>query len=217
LRYPDVVIAGEIKLRIVHCLMANPEADIEHIKTIRSHPQGFEQCRAFLDNHPEWSLEIRPTTADAVQSIVQDGKAALNVAAIASEAAAQAHGLKILKAGIENNPQNYTRFVIIARKVDGKQLVPPNRQNTRDDKASLVFSVKDEPGSLYKALSILSGKGINLSKLESRPIPGQPWNYLFYADISIPEETGMFEDAIKRLREETERDNFHVLGTYKSA
>jgi len=225
LRYPDVTIVGEIKLRIIHCLMANPGISIDKIKTIRSHPQGFAQCRIFLDKHPEWSFEIRSTTAEAVQSIVNDGESALNVAAIASEAAAQANGLEIIKSGIEDNPQNYTRFVIIARKVFGgangdgegsrQQLVPPNLREAKRDKASLVFSVKDEPGALYRALSILSGKGINLSKLESRPIIGQPWSYLFYLDVSIPEDRKTFDEAMKELQQETE--NFHFLGAYKGA
>ncbi|MDR2863992.1 MAG: 3-deoxy-7-phosphoheptulonate synthase [Spirochaetaceae bacterium] len=213
LRYPDNVIVGEIKLRIVHCLMAMEETNIENIKTVRSHSQGFAQCREFLDKHSEWNLEIWPTTTDAVQSIVKEGEGALAIAAIASEAAAKANNLKILKAGIENNPQNYTRFVIIARRQDGdRQLLPPGMENTAPNKASLVFSVKDEPGSLYECLKILSGEGINLSKLESRPILGQPWNYLFYVDVTIPPDQKVFERACKELKSKSEK--FHFLGSY---
>jgi 3-deoxy-7-phosphoheptulonate synthase len=216
LRYPDIAIVGEIKLRIVHCLMASEKTSIEQIKSVRSHPQGFAQCREFLDKHPDWNLEIWSTTADAVQSIAKAGDAALSVAAIASEAAAKAHNLKILKAGIENNPQNYTRFVIISRKQDGeKQFVPPALEGGEPDKASLVFSVKHEPGSLIRCLQILSGEGINLSKLESRPILGQPWNYMFYIDVSIPREKLVFERALQQLK--THSDNFHFLGAYRGA
>ncbi|MDR3325351.1 MAG: 3-deoxy-7-phosphoheptulonate synthase [Spirochaetaceae bacterium] len=217
LRYPDVAITGEIKLRIVHCLMAQEETSIERIKTVRSHPQGFAQCREFLDKHPQWNLEIWPTTADAVQSIAGGGTEALSIAAIASEAAAQAHKLTILKAGIENNPQNYTRFVLISRRGEGDaQIVPPAPAGVdAADKASLVFSVKHEPGSLIRCLQILSGEGINLLKLESRPILGQPWNYMFYVDVSIPPERSVFERALQQLK--THSENFRFLGAYRGA
>jgi 3-deoxy-7-phosphoheptulonate synthase len=210
--------------------MAGAGTTLETIKTVRSHPQGFAQCREFLDAHSGWNLEICPTTADAVQSISKeiksgsavDGVGATGVAAIASEAAARAHGLKIIKAGIENNSQNYTRFAIITRRLDGeKHLCPPHtsggqgtiKENIQADKASLVFSVKDEAGSLYECLKILSGNGINLSKLESRPILGQPWNYLFYIDVTIPAERVIFDRAIEELR--ARALNFHFLGAYK--
>jgi 3-deoxy-7-phosphoheptulonate synthase len=190
--------------------MAKPGAVLEDVKTVRSHAQGFGQCRAFLDTHPEWYLEIHPTTADAVLSISKED--ALNVAAIASEAAAKAHGLSILKAGIENNPQNYTRFVIIARKQEGRQLVPPALSGQSINKASLVFSVKDEPGALLKCLGALSGEGINLTKLESRPILGQPWSYMFYVDLTIPEDEIHFKKALEDLKKHAVM--LQILGVY---
>jgi 3-deoxy-7-phosphoheptulonate synthase len=215
LRYPDVIIVGELKLRIVHCLMAHEKTTIEQIKTVRSHAQGFAQCRCFLDKHPEWYLEIHPTTADAVFSIVKEGDDALFVAAIASEAAANAHGLKILKAGIENNSQNYTRFVIITRRQDGGQLVPPNMAGQKPNKASLVFSINDEPGALLSCLQILSCEGINLTKLESRPILGQPWNYLFYVDLTIPENETVLQTALEGLKKKAV--TLQTLGIYRAS
>ncbi|MDR2468091.1 MAG: 3-deoxy-7-phosphoheptulonate synthase [Spirochaetaceae bacterium] len=213
LRYPDIVIVGELKLRIVHCLMAIEGTTLSEIKTIRSHAQGFAQCRNFLDEHTEWYLETHPTTADAVLSIAKEKSR--TIAAIASEAAAKAHGLNILKAGIENNPQNYTRFVVISRKQDGKQLVPAALGAQKPNKASLVFSVADKPGSLLLSLQCLSGEGINMTKLESRPILGQPWNYLFYVDFTIPEDEGLLQKALEDLKKEAV--TMQVLGVYRAA
>ncbi|GHV91779.1 hypothetical protein AGMMS50268_22820 [Spirochaetia bacterium] len=219
LRYPDVAIVGELKLRIVHCLIGDEKASLDSITIVRSHPQGFAQCKEFLNKHPGWVLEPATTTATAVASIAREG--AVKVAAIAGEAAARAHGLKVLRDGIETNPLNYTRFVIIARRVGDRKesslrqgKVPPSLGSGKPNKASLVFSVSDEPGSLFACLKILSEKGINLSKLESRPIQGQPWEYLFYVDVSIPDAEGVFDSAIAELKSKT-RD-FHFLGAYRA-
>jgi 3-deoxy-7-phosphoheptulonate synthase len=212
LRYPDIAIVGELKLRIVHCLIADERADMDSIRIVRSHPQGFAQCKEFLDKHPDWTLEPATTTATAVASIAREG--AVKVAAIAGEAAAKAHGLKILREGIETNPLNYTRFVIIALRQGEKAPVPPSLGSDKPNKASFVFSVPDEPGSLFACLQILSEKGINLSKLESRPIQGKPWEYLFYVDVSIPEGEGDFDKVMAELKTKT-RD-FHFLGAYRA-
>jgi 3-deoxy-7-phosphoheptulonate synthase len=215
LRYPDIAIVGEIKIRIVHCLIADERASIESINVVRSHPQGFAQCRAFLDKHPEWHQEPHTTTATAVASILGEAAASVaTVAAIGGEAAAKAHGMKVLLSGIETNPLNYTRFVIISRRVGDNAPVPPSLGSDRPNKASLVFSVPDTPGSLFTCLKILSEQGINLSKLESRPITGQPWRYLFYVDVSIP-ETGAFTYIIEELKAKTE--DFHFLGSYRAS
>jgi 3-deoxy-7-phosphoheptulonate synthase len=213
LRYPDIAMAGELKLRIVHCLIGDEKADIEGVGIIRSHPQGFAQCRDFLDKHPGWILEPWNNTAAAAASIAREG--AVKVAAIAGEAAARAHGLKVLKQGIETNPLNYTRFVIISRKIGDKAALPPSLGSGPLNKASMVFSVSDEPGSLFACLRILSERGINLSKLESRPIQGKPWEYLFYADVSIPEAEQDFDRAVEELKTKT-RD-FHFLGRYRAS
>jgi 3-deoxy-7-phosphoheptulonate synthase len=218
LRYPDIAMVGELKLRIVHCLIGDEHAKIENISIVRSHPQGFAQCREFLDKYPDWQLEACNDTATAVASIAREG--ATKVAAIAGEAAAKAHGLKVLKTGIETNPLNYTRFVILARRngsdsgEDGAP-VPPSLGSGPPNKASLVFSVSDEPGSLFACLRIMSERGINLSKLESRPIQGKPWEYLFYVDVTLPEGAGIFNEFIGELKTKT-RD-FHFLGSYRAS
>ncbi|GHT95305.1 hypothetical protein FACS1894141_3650 [Spirochaetia bacterium] len=213
LRYPDIAMVGELKLRIVHCLIADERADIDTITIVRSHPQGFAQCQEFLDKHPQWQHETYNNTATAVLSIAREGT--LKVAAIAGEAAAKAHGLKVLRTGIETNPLNYTRFVIISRRVGDTAPVPPSLGSERPNKASLVFSVPDQPGALFTCLKILSERGINLSKLESRPIQGQPWEYLFYADVTVPETDGVFDSVIGELKTKTE--DFHFLGIYRAS
>ena len=130
--------------------------------------------------------------------------------------AAKIHGLKVLKAGIETNPLNYTRFLVIARNDENNCAPEPSGLSAgAPDKASLVFSTPNEPGSLYACLKILGDSGINLSKLESRPIPGKPWRYLFYADILIGDDKNVFNVAITELKKKTE--DFRILGTYRAS
>ncbi|MDR0551296.1 MAG: 3-deoxy-7-phosphoheptulonate synthase [Spirochaetaceae bacterium] len=221
-RYPDVAIAGELKLRIVHCLIAAKGASLETIKTVRSHSQGFAQCREFLDKHPNWRFETWNNTAAAVHSLASgtDGNPDLSIAAIASESAANLYGLSLLKTGIETNPQNYTRFVIIARRGSGETahrtagFGKAGWTSGEPDKASLVFSIKDEPGSLYPCLQILNTHGLSMTKLESRPILGQPWNYMFYVDISTGDSSKL-NAALGELENQTE--SLHFLGMYRAA
>jgi 3-deoxy-7-phosphoheptulonate synthase len=224
IRYPDIAIVGELKLRIVHCLIGAKDATLDSIRIVRSHPQGFAQCREFLDQHPEWRLEPTTDTAGAVASIAREHLS--QVAAIAGEVAAQLYGLKVLKEGIETNPLNYTRFFILSRRNKGNEMevpsllnrvaaVPPGYETQVPNKASVVFSTPNEPGSLFACLKILSERGINMSKLESRPIPGKPWRYMFYVDITIPEEEHLFDLAMEELKKKTE--DFRFLGAYRAS
>jgi 3-deoxy-7-phosphoheptulonate synthase len=214
LRYPDIAITGEIKIRVIHNLIVRPGAGWDTIKRVRSHPQALAQCKVFLDQR-NWRLEDWNNTASAVVSIAHEKEAPLAVAAIGSGIAAKLNGLVILKEGIETNPANYTRFAIISRGRDGAARRPPGSGGEPDDKASVVFSIKDEPGSLYSCLKVLSEKNINLSKIESRPIHGQPWHYLFYLDVNIPGERGIFDAAIRALQKKAEK--FYFLGSYRAA
>ncbi|MFQ3547497.1 MAG: 3-deoxy-7-phosphoheptulonate synthase, partial [Termitinemataceae bacterium] len=224
IRYPDIAIVGEIKLRIVHCLIGNQNASLDTIRVVRSHPQGFAQCKDFLDKHPEWILEPATDTGGAVASIARSGSP--EVAAIAGEVAARLYNLKIIKEGIETNPLNYTRFFMLSRRIQGTEhevpsllkqntLLPPGYETQMPNKASIVFSTPNEPGSLFACLKILSDRGINMSKLESRPIPGKPWRYMFYVDISIPEEEQIFDIAMEELKTKTE--DFQFLGAYRAS
>lgn len=224
IRYPDIAIVGEIKLRIVHCLIGAKNASLETIRVVRSHPQGFAQCKEFLDKHPGWILEPTNDTAGAVASISRENLS--DVAAIAGAVTARIYDLKILKEGIETNPLNYTRFFILSRRNSGNEteipsllrtgaFLPPGYESQVPNKASIVFSTPNEPGSLFSCLKILSERGINMSKLESRPIPGKPWRYMFYVDILIPEVEKIFDTAMEELKTKTE--DFCFLGAYRAA
>jgi 3-deoxy-7-phosphoheptulonate synthase len=214
IRYPDVSIVGELKLRIVQSLLCLPDAAVEDIRVVRSHPQSLGQCREYLEAHPDWKLEPCNDNGGAALSVAQGRDR--SVAAIAGEAAARIHGLKVLKAGIETNPLNYTRFVVIARSdrpVDAS--FPGGNDATKATKASIVFSTSNEAGSLFSSLKVLNERGINLSKLESRPIPGKPWRQMFYLDVSVPEDRGAFDSAMEELKTKTE--DFRFLGTYRAS
>jgi 3-deoxy-7-phosphoheptulonate synthase len=202
LQYPDVRIIGEQKIRIVHNLIGLPGARIEDIRRVYSHPQGLAQCGRFLDRY-RWERVAYYDTAGAVKLVAETG--AKENAAIASEEAARVYGLAILKQGLETNVQNYTRFVLIARD-EGAAPARPN-------KASVCFSVADLPGSLFRALQVLAERGLNMKKLESRPILGKPWQYLFYIDVDLPEDPAVFARTLAELKPVTE--DLRVLGVYR--
>jgi 3-deoxy-7-phosphoheptulonate synthase len=203
LQYPDVRIVGEQKIRIVHNLLGLPGTRLEDIRRVYSHPQGLAQCSHFLDGHP-WERVAHADTAGAARFVAQAGSK--ENAAIASEEAARVYGLALLKQGLETSVQNYTRFFAIAR--DEGQ-VP-----ARPTKASLSFAVADEPGALFHALAVLAQRGLNMKKLESRPILGKPWQYLFYIDVDLPDDPGVFPRALGELAPVTE--DLRVLGLYRA-
>ncbi len=209
LQFPDVKIIGEKKIRIIHNLIACPEARLEDIRKVYSHPQGIAQCSRFLDNYPSWERIAYYDTAASVEFIAEEGKK--DNAAIASEEAAAVYRMSILKPSIETNVHNYTRFVLIAREEEAEELWGKKEYN----KASLVFSTLDKPGSLYHALKALAEKGLNMKKLESRPIEGKPWEYMFYVDVELPEEISLFYESVEILKKET--DNLSILGLYRSS
>ena len=204
LRYPDIRIVGEKKIRIVHSLIGLPSVEIEDINKVFSHPQGLAQCAKYLEGHEEWELVPYYDTAGAVAFIAHEGKK--ENAAIAGRQAAEIYKMKILKEGIETNPQNYTRFFIITR-VGGENIQNP-------DRSSFVLSSLDKPGSLYLTLKILAEHQLNMKKLESRPFPGKPWEYMFYIDIELPDNQSVFKKAVDEIKKNT--DYFRILGIYKS-
>lgn len=193
-------VGGETQLRVIHCLIGLPEAQIDSIKEVYSHPQALGQCKTFL-RQMGWKLTPTYDTAGSVKMIKENGLQ--DRAAIASARAAEIYGMKILVRSIEDNNQNYTRFFILA-----KQDAPL----TGTDKTSIVFSVKHHPGALYDALKELAAKQINLTKIESRPTRQKPWEYNFYADFD-----GHHEDpAIKQALHSLEKAAIFVkiLGSY---
>ena len=172
----DVKVERETLLRIHHNLISISGATIGDIDRVFSHPVALAQCRRFLADHPRMEAFSFYDTAGSVKQLVElrDHHAA----AIASAAAAEYYGAQILESGIEDNPENYTRFFLVRRAREGVLDGPAN-------KMSLAFSVENRPGSLVEALSELKAMGTNLTKIESRPVHGKPWEYIFYVDCQI--------------------------------
>jgi len=208
LQYPDIKIVGEKKIRIVHNLIVLPEAGIEDIKRVYSHPQGLSQCTEFLEKYPKWEKVPYYDTAGSVAFIAKEGKR--ENAAIASAEAATVYKMKILKESIETNARNYTRFVIVTRD-RGEEA---GEVQGDFDKVSLVFSTIDKPGSLFLALKVLADRSLNMKKLESRPIPGKPWEYMFYVDVEFPNSMSTLREVVNELREQT--DDLRILGVYRT-
>ncbi len=204
LDYPDLHIVGEVQVRVSHCLLTIESATYEDIKTVISHPQALMQSSAFLDKYPSWLRQPFYDTAGSAAHVAatQD----TTTAAIASEGAASVYGLKILSKAIENNPHNFTRFFVVARSSE-PSLKAPN-------KTSIVFTLGKEAGSLAKVLTILAQKGLSLTKLESRPIHGKPWQYMFYADMELNSNLDTFEQVLKDL--ENYASELRLLGHYHS-
>ncbi len=165
----DLKICGEVSLPISHHLLSN--GTLESIRRVYSHPQALAQTRDWLSqNLPNVEVFETSSTARAAEMVASNPSAA----AIATELAAEVYGVNILARGIEDNPHNYTRFLVVGREMS---------RPTGSDKTSLVFSVQHKVGSLHKALEVLAGNGINMTKIESRPFRGRVWEYQFFVDI----------------------------------
>ena len=202
LQYPDICISGETRVRIQHSLIGLPGAELSDIKTVFSHPQGLAQCGRFLDSHPQIKQKPFYDTAGSVAHIAREKRK--DLAAIAHSGAAKVYGMETIKEGIETNPNNYTRFVII-QNID--RVSSPSPQ-----KASIVFSTPDKPGALLQCMEKLSSQNLNLSKIESRPIHGRPWEYMFYLDVDIEKKEDAFYRALAELKEYSE--DIRILGLY---
>jgi len=172
----DVQVVQETRLRIRHNLIGLAGVVIEEIERVFSHPVALAQCRKFLAAHPRMEAVAFYDTAGSVMQLLklQDR----HIAGIASEAAAEYYGAQILAAGIEDNPENYTRFFLVRRAAEAVT-------NPHANKISLSFSVEDRPGSLVTALNELAKMGTNMTKIESRPVHGKPWEYNFFVDCLI--------------------------------
>jgi prephenate dehydratase len=198
-----VFIQQEFRLRIVHNLIAGKGVKLKDLKHVYSHPVALDQCRDFFaKNH-----NIRPVafydTAGSVKHVITENL--LDSAGIASRHAAAVYGGKILAAGIEDDKQNFTRFFLVRR---SRRVLPGA------NKTSIAFVVKNVPGALYKALSVFALRDISLSKIESRPMRGRPWEYVFYADL-LRGDDATTRDALRQLEEIAEP--VKVLGVYPAA
>jgi prephenate dehydratase len=189
----DLYIVGEYHLRVVHCLLALPGVRLQDIQRVHSHPQALAQCEANLTRLGV-TLVPEADTAGAARLLVQrnDRQAAV----LASRAAAALYQLEVLAENLEDNPTNYTRFLILAREPHQAQDIERG-----DYKTSIVFSLKNQPGSLFKALSVFALRDIDLTKIESRPIPGKPWEYLFYIDFAGHAQSANCARALDHLSE----------------
>ncbi len=186
----DVVVVRESRLRIRHNLIAISGTTIDDIDRVFSHPVALAQCRRFLAAHPKMKSLAFYDTAGSVKQIVEQSDR--HSAAIASEAAAHFYGAKILESDIEDNPENYTRFFLVLRTADA-------HPDPAANKISLAFSVENRPGSLVAALSELSRMRTNLTKIESRPVHGKPWEYIFYVDCQL-HSASEGDKAVEALR-----------------
>ncbi len=198
-------ITGEEVLRINHCLMAIEPIQVENIRRILSHPQAITQCSQFLARLPRCKIESYTDTAMSAQKVYED--ADLSQAAIASSYAAELYNLHIIEKDLENQPENYTRFVIVAPD-------PVVCDPQLPCKTSLMFATVHEKGALIRCLNVLDQHGINMTKLESRPRPGKPWQYMFYLDIEGNSSSPHVTKALNEI--ENKSAYFKLLGTYPS-
>ena len=207
LRDSGTTVVGEHKLHIRHCICCLPDDDWDTIDEIHSHPVALMQCRDFLAKHPQMKAVETEDTAGAAEEIML--RQLRGKAAICHAEAARLHGMKVLEDSIEDNKHNFTRFLVVCdpRKADFL------RPLDKTDKSSLVFSLPHEEGSLSKILTILSFYNINLTKIQSLPIIGHEWEYLFYVDVTYTNLTRYRQsiDAITPLTKELK-----ILGEYQN-
>jgi chorismate mutase / prephenate dehydratase len=199
----DLKVCGEVIVKIAHCLIVNPGTSMDQIKAVYSHPQALAQCRSFLEKM-KW--EIIPTydTAGSVK-IIKEQKLQ-NAAAIASQQAAELHGMQILAKDIADNKENYTRFFVLSTE---------DSAPTGKDKTSVIFSAKHEPGSLFHALEEFAKRNINLTRIESRPTKKTAWEYNFYLDFEGHQTEPQSIEALKALEEHA--IFVRILGSYPKA
>lgn len=201
-----LTIIGEHKLRISHSLLCLPEDNMEDITEVNSHPVALMQCRDFLSHHPRIKVVEAEDTAGSAEIISK--KQLRGHASICSKFAAPLYGMKVLEEGIETNKHNFTRFLVFSQLQRANLL----RDIRQANKASLVFSIPHEEGSLSQVLSIFSFYKLNLTKIQSLPIVGQEWQYMFYVDLVFDDYTRYSQsiDAISPLVKELK-----ILGEYK--
>lgn len=203
LQHTNLSIVGEITQPIKHCLLTAVNTNIENIKTIYAHGQPFAQCSNFLDKQSDIRIEYCDSTADAMDKVskLQDN----SVAVIGSEEGGHLYQLQALEKSIANQSENHSRFILVARKaVEVADQIPA--------KTTIILATGQKPGALVECLLVLKEKGINMCKLESRPIQGRPWEEMFYIDVEANLKSFALQEAIEEI---TKHTNFiKVLGCY---
>ena len=197
-------IIGEVYLRVEQCLIGLPSTDFKQIREVYSHPVALAQCEAYIDQVlPQAERSEYHDTAASVERVklLNDP----GVVAIASSAAAHLHGLEVLAHSIETNKQNYTRFIVLSKQAS---------VSSRSNKTSLIIETPEGPGSLHTALGVFARRGINLTKLQSRPVIGKAWQYMFYVDIDAGMSDKKVTSALKELTDAGY--GTRVLGSYQA-
>jgi prephenate dehydratase len=208
----DLTIVGEVVLRVVHNLIALRGSRIDQIRRVYSHPVALAQCERFFNAHPAFEVVPAYDTAGAVKMIVEAGRT--DEAAIAGRSAAEVYGAEILAEGIESNAQNFTRFFLLVRP-DRVESVVPATTGSAERKTSIVFRTGNRPGALYRSLAAFAEERIDLTKIESRPIEGRPWEYSFYLDFLGDRASAPVQRALAHLAAQAE--NLRILGSYPKA
>ena len=198
----ELPIVGEIELPVDHCLLARPGTRLSDLTAVYSHPQALAQCEEYLRRMTNVEIIAVYDTAGGAKMVAEGART--DAGAIASRRAGELFGLEVLDEAVQDYAANITRFVIVARSGNGAEDA---------NKTSLVFALKSTPGALFRALSCFALRDINLTKLESRPIRGRPWEYMFYADVDIARHSLAYGRAAAQLGEFTEW--VRTLGSYR--
>ncbi len=200
----ELPVVAETCLRIEMCLAARPGVLLSDLTAVGSHPVALRQCGDFLAQHPGIRPVVAHDTAGAIQELMAGGTE--YDAAIGPALAVQLYGAVLLHRGVEDHRNNFTRFLVIAREEEDT--------TAEADKASLIFTLSHRPGALHGALGIFAAESLDLTRLESRPIPGRPWEYRFHADVRIT-GSGDFDRALAELRRMA--PEVQLLGRYRAA
>jgi prephenate dehydratase len=209
LRNFDLPIVAETSVRIVHNLIAPPGVSFSKIRRVFSHPVALNQCLDFFARNPQFERVPFYDTAGSVKMVMEDGLT--DAAAIASSVAAEIYGGRILRRSIESDRRNFTRFFLL-RRPEYARRHPVRAPKNAQWKTSLVFSTRNIPGALFRALSAFALRDLNLTKIESRPLRGKPWEYLFYLEFLERADSPNAQNALNHLRELA--DFLRVLGCY---
>ncbi|MEO6910927.1 MAG: prephenate dehydratase [Edaphobacter sp.] len=203
-----VRIDRESLMHIRHNLIAMPGVKLSEVRRVMSHPVALSQCRHFLARHPEFEVVSFYDTAGSVKHLMEAGLR--DVAGLAPELAATQYGAEVLMAAVEDHAENYTRFHLIRR----EDAAPSAGDTGAANKMSVAFAIEHRPGTLVTALNLLAKAGIDLTKIESRPVPGSPWEYVFYVDIRFS-EGAKADSAVAALQQHCRM--VKVLGRYPAA
>ncbi|EKN3568969.1 bifunctional chorismate mutase/prephenate dehydratase [Yersinia enterocolitica] len=205
LQHTSLSIVGEITNPIDHCVLVATDTDLSQIKTVYSHPQPFQQCSQFINRFPHWKIEYCESTAAAMEKVAQLNSP--EAAALGSEAGGALYNLQVLEHNLANQQQNITRFIVLARKaIDVSDQIPA--------KTTLIMATGQQSGALVEALLVLRDHGIIMTKLESRPINGNPWEEMFYIDVQANLRSESMQKALADLTPITR--SLKVLGCYPS-